>query len=604
MKEEGACEPPQGEKGIKAVNERVKTTLGDCAVMLDLGEFLGLTPGKRAEMLGRMVGAAGKPVTIDTFLNAVAATAGDLPSSLVRDLRGGWDPSAPAAVNLDVALKLLAARLSELTGRDREATAALTRLTQSRSAVDTEPRTAADLSTERFSIRKQADALRAQLAADDERARSYVAARDEMEAASADVDTLTTGLERAEKAVRTCEAASAQADDAFVAAENETDPGDPPPPDGALNEECATLRRSVEEATRARAGAEAELTALQGRIRMVHSGNSGECPVARGVTCPIPHDVARRAAEVIGETLQRIGTLKAAEKEASELLSAALEKRNRADQSCRKLKEERAKQRDGRKAKLSDLRSRAAQVAGEKQRAEREAASLRAQLESAKARKTRAAAAIDQAPGTLDRADLERQLNTLDSVVADLDKRIASKEQGRALADEELKAREAQTQAADLVTVVRKAQAAAKTVAAGLLASMFAPVTQTVTDLLAAIRPGWSLEAVAEGGGIEFLAHTDNPRPVRWGALSGGEAVLFGAALSLALVRLQRPPSKFLLVEAAEVDFRNLCAFLSALASMGGEFDSIIVASCHAQAELLPAPWRAVCVEGAAPVTV
>lgn len=80
-----------------------------------------------------------------------------------------------------------------------------------------------------------------------------------------------------------------------------------------------------------------------------------------------------------------------------------------------------------------------------------------------------------------------------------------------------------------------------------------------------------SFEIVRPMGGFEISYHS----------LSGGQQILFGTALIVALVLLADPPTKVMCIEAAELDSENFFRLLKALDSIGEDIDNIMVASCN-----------------------
>lgn len=68
---------------------------------------------------------------------------------------------------------------------------------------------------------------------------------------------------------------------------------------------------------------------------------------------------------------------------------------------------------------------------------------------------------------------------------------------------------------------------------------------------------------------------------ISYPSLSGGQQILFGTALIVALVLLADPPTKVLCIEAAELDSENFFRLLKALNSIGEDIDNIMVASCN-----------------------
>ena len=67
-------------------------------------------------------------------------------------------------------------------------------------------------------------------------------------------------------------------------------------------------------------------------------------------------------------------------------------------------------------------------------------------------------------------------------------------------------------------------------------------------------------------------------------ALSGGEWVLFAAALTASVILLRNAPVRVLLVEAAEADDGTLAELLAAVAAVGDRLTAAVVMTCHAPA--------------------
>lgn len=72
----------------------------------------------------------------------------------------------------------------------------------------------------------------------------------------------------------------------------------------------------------------------------------------------------------------------------------------------------------------------------------------------------------------------------------------------------------------------------------------------------------------------------DGAREVSLEHMSGGESVLFSAALSYALIRMADVPLKVLMIEAAEVDHNVFSRLLNALESVSHGVSNVFVATC------------------------
>jgi predicted amino acid-binding ACT domain protein/glycine cleavage system regulatory protein len=126
-----------------------------------------------------------------------------------------------------------------------------------------------------------------------------------------------------------------------------------------------------------------------------------------------------------------------------------------------------------------------------------------------------------------------------------------------------------------------------KGVQAKILADVVGPLTGIVNGLLEKIP---SIED--EPYSVEFQLHDLNgkevfgiywPREagnVHYNTLSGGQQILFGAALMVALIMQANPPHKSMCIEAAELTAGNFYNLLKALDLIATDIDNILVASC------------------------
>lgn len=126
-----------------------------------------------------------------------------------------------------------------------------------------------------------------------------------------------------------------------------------------------------------------------------------------------------------------------------------------------------------------------------------------------------------------------------------------------------------------------------KGVQAKILADVVGPLTQTVNGLLEKI-PSVGDEPYS----VEFQLYDLNgkevfgifwPRKagnVHYNTLSGGQQILFGAALMVALIMQANPPHKSMCIEAAELSAGNFYNLLKALDLIATDIDNILLASC------------------------
>ncbi len=117
------------------------------------------------------------------------------------------------------------------------------------------------------------------------------------------------------------------------------------------------------------------------------------------------------------------------------------------------------------------------------------------------------------------------------------------------------------------------------------LRKALSPLAEAITNLLPRGRAVLSLEEHL------FIGWREGARTVPYQALSGGEKVFYDAALSNAL--LQGGGEKILIIEAAELDEKNLFATLQAISSAHPEAQ-VMMTTCHAPNGKIPDGWKVV----------
>lgn len=132
-----------------------------------------------------------------------------------------------------------------------------------------------------------------------------------------------------------------------------------------------------------------------------------------------------------------------------------------------------------------------------------------------------------------------------------------------------------------------------KDVREGIVKGILGPLTDTITDLLAkcGIKAQAFIDLETPTGKPDFsIGWTRDQSRVVLDAMSGGERVLFCAALSAALARKAAPLLRVLMIEAAEIDAQRMPGVLTGLAGLRDEIGNIIVAT-HLDFEV-PEPWE------------
>lgn len=117
-----------------------------------------------------------------------------------------------------------------------------------------------------------------------------------------------------------------------------------------------------------------------------------------------------------------------------------------------------------------------------------------------------------------------------------------------------------------------------------MMESLVAPLLDRMNRFMATANPGASVycDLVNDRGTRIFnLGWSTDKGRVDMAAMSGGEKAIFLTALVYALVIMADPPTKLLLVEAAELDGVNLFRLLDAISAISGDIDHAIVATCY-----------------------
>ena len=119
-----------------------------------------------------------------------------------------------------------------------------------------------------------------------------------------------------------------------------------------------------------------------------------------------------------------------------------------------------------------------------------------------------------------------------------------------------------------------------------ILKDTIGPIMGKINTLLDKIGRGYRLEPKMQdknGKEVFDLIFNREGVEISFESLSGGEKIIFGAAIACALVLARNPPLKVIMIEAAEADSTNLQALLEALNIFGSSIDNILVAT-HVQA--------------------
>jgi exonuclease SbcC len=121
-----------------------------------------------------------------------------------------------------------------------------------------------------------------------------------------------------------------------------------------------------------------------------------------------------------------------------------------------------------------------------------------------------------------------------------------------------------------------------------IMEDVIGPVTKTINELLKFIPSEDGTEYQVKinlfdmNGKETFeIVRPIGDHEIPYHSLSGGQQILFGTALVVALVLLANPNTKVLCIEAAELDSDNFFRLLTALQNIGKDIDNILIASCN-----------------------
>jgi len=122
-------------------------------------------------------------------------------------------------------------------------------------------------------------------------------------------------------------------------------------------------------------------------------------------------------------------------------------------------------------------------------------------------------------------------------------------------------------------------------------ADAVAPTAEALAETMSTILPhGQAVFEISDDGKVFIGWKRNGGLPVPHGGLSGGEKIMFDAALSFAL--LGSTENKILILEAAEMDNDRLFAALEHLTAKNPDAQ-IICNTCHAP-EMVPSGWQVV----------
>lgn len=108
------------------------------------------------------------------------------------------------------------------------------------------------------------------------------------------------------------------------------------------------------------------------------------------------------------------------------------------------------------------------------------------------------------------------------------------------------------------------------------------PLIKKINELLSETGRGYNLHPLLEdknGKEIFDFAWRKGSIEIPFHTLSGGEKIVFGAALACALVLQKNPKLKALAIEASETDRSNLTTLMEAISEFGKDLDNVLIAT-------------------------
>lgn len=131
--------------------------------------------------------------------------------------------------------------------------------------------------------------------------------------------------------------------------------------------------------------------------------------------------------------------------------------------------------------------------------------------------------------------------------------------------------------------VAKRLTVACRAVREQMMAGLVRPLTDRIDAVLSAVRPdlrSYCRLENARGTAVFDLGwRVGGAAEYPWETLSGGESVIFGAALAYALVTLAEPPLPFLAIESAEADEETLRSILCGLTNVRADLGNILLCS-------------------------
>lgn len=537
---------------------RIAKELGDISALLDLGDLFAKSDTERRKFIFSLTDPASFGWDRERVFEEVIKS-NDKFEGLLKDLRLVWNEEASIQDNVALALEWAKGELSAKKAELKKAQAAKEQLLAQKRELGSDPGSAAELSAELAQARQDLSKLTADVASAQAKVRSAVNLKsriDRLNGQMAAPESKTYGPELTDplkSLIKECESEIDRLSKGRDAVESEAK---------TISDELESCKPMVRKA-------DTRVGSLSGMIAKVEG--------AKGV-CPLLGEKCQSDLSKFVDTAKR--DLAAAEKTAAEAS-------DRVDSFESKLKVKRDEYRQFTKTieQKSSQMSAAQKTLDSMIKANEMAAKDAENRESLRSEVERAQKELS-GMGLVDVAPLEAARDGMAGRVADLDREVVKRQAIANLLDSFDRANlEAERLAEEVDLLDDLARCIGPDNLQGkILKDTVGPLIDKVNSLLERTGRGYNLQAVMEGrNGQQVFGFTwnRNGKEIPYKSLSGGETVVFGAALCTAMLLMKNPPCKSLVVEASECDEGNLRALMEAIGQFGKELDNVLIATHH-----------------------
>ena len=548
--------PPRGEKTDNERKTRIATELGDFSVMFDLASLFAMSDNEKRKFIFSLTDPAQFGWTREKFLEEVT-TANEKFGPYLKNLSLIWRNDVSIQENVSNCLAWVKEQVSVNKAQLKKALAAKEQLLQQKREVGSDPGSASELGSE------------------------YQKAR-------ADLTTLTSEIATAQEKLKTARMLRAEVEQLNKSLVT-------PDPKTFSSEEIAQQRNFV-------SLAQADITQFKGDIQKWRV-KIEELTVKHETFSAPYHEAATKLREVNVSISKVVGSKGICpligKKCKADLQAYAIELGVQRDESQRKMNEA-GEARNKLQTQISELQgkiSSAETSLNMRQEAVTTGSKTVADMEKQNAiadkdRETRGSwkSSVEQKTRQLndlqlvDVNALEAAKNGLVNRIQTLEKEI---EKRKTIANLLQSFDRANIEATEVEQTVDVLDDLAKflgpvNLQGRILKDTIGPLISKVNSLLSMTGRSYNLRPIMQDKNdkeIFDFAWQKDGRDVNFESLSGGERVVFGAALACALVLQKNPPLKALVIEAAEADAGNLTALMEALNKFGGDLGNVLIAT-------------------------